>query len=357
VLALNKAQAPPNLLPSQPRECICHIHAHHRSDTASSTVPSSSAASQSTTSAASQSTAVGFTSANTVATATTALSVTTTDASGHTVTTAPSLITQAVTSTNAQGQVYTVTQIVHNPTASGSSSSASSGSGSFFNNSGAVAAIFVVVGLGITAGVIAFIFFMLRRRRRQRLDRDVAAAAAAAAAAAHHSRSNFDEDEEHPAMTQYGGYYAATTPGIELNGEPQPNIGGYDYEDPAGGYDPYAANLAAGDRMSTATAPGLAGFGAQSAQANYAAPSTDYDSHGYETLAQPEHNASPNSQGKAPAQQGYFFDPKQAYDYAEEDAYGGYDEEHQPPGHYRAGSEGSVAARGGERRGLKVTNV
>lgn len=322
----------------------------------SSAAPLSSNSPSQTVSSAAATSAVATTPSTTApgTTATTALSVTTTDASGHTVTTAPSLITQAVTSTNAQGQVYTVTQIVHNPTGSLSSSSSAASSGSFFNNTGAVAGIFVVVGLAITAGVIAFVFFMLRRRRRQRLDRDVAAAAAAAAAAAHHSRSAFDDDEEQPTMTQYGGYYAATTPGIAVHNQPQPLAGGYDYEDPAGGYDPYAANLAAGNRTSTATAPGLAGFGAQSAQANYARPTAGYDSHGYETLAQT--NAAPGYP-EANAQPGYYFDPKQAYDYSEEDVYGGYDEEHQPPRHRRSGSEGSVAARGGEDRSLKVTNV
>lgn len=158
-------------------------------------------------------------------------------------------------------------------------------------------------------------------------------------------------------MTQYNGYYAATTPGIEVHNQPQPHLGGYDYEDPAGGYDPYAANLVGGDRSSTATVPGLAGFGAQSAQANYSQPTAGYDANGYESLAQT--NAHPHGgQAAANAQPGYYFDPKQAYDHSEEDVYGGYDAEHQPPRHQRAGSEGSVAvARGGEDRSLKITNV
>lgn len=261
-----------------------------------------------------------------------------------------------MTSTDAEGQIYTVTEIVHNPTPSGTSSSAAANNGSFFENTGAVAGIFVVVGLAITAGVISFIFFMLRRRRRQRLDRDVAAAAAAAAAAAnHHSRSTFDDDEEKPAISQYGGYYAATTPAFENNGQPQPETGAYDYEDPAGGYDLYAHTLSAGNRTSTATGPGLAGFGAQSAQASYAEPVAGFDSHGYETLAQPDYHVLPSSQHGASSE--YYFDPKQAFDYAEEDAYGGFDEdEHQPPSGHRSSSGGSTATRGREHRGLKVTN-
>ena len=196
---------------------------------------------------------------------------------------------------------------------------------------------------------------MLRHRRRQRLDRDVAAAAAAAAAGAYHSRSAFDDDEEKPALGQYGGYYAATTPGMDVHGQPQPAMGGYDYEDPAGGYDPYVAELTAGDRMSTLTVPGVAGFGAQSAQANYAEPSSGYDSHGYETLDQPDVDPTATVQSTSGEQPGYYFDPKQAYNYAEDD---GYDEERQLPyRHQRSGSESTVTARRGEMGGLKVTNV
>ena len=196
---------------------------------------------------------------------------------------------------------------------------------------------------------------MLRRRRRQRLDRDVAAAAAAAAAGAYHSRTAFDDDEEKPAMSPYGGYYAGTTPGLDVHGQPQPTMGRYDYEDPAGGYDPYVSELAAGDRMSTVTVPGVAGFGAQSAQATYAAPTTGYDSQGYETLDQPDVNGTATGHPLNGEEPGYYFDPKQAYNYAEDDAY---DQERQYPSrHQRSGSEASVMARGGEMGGLKVTNV
>ena len=107
--------------------------------------------------------------------------------------------------------------------------------------------------------------------------------------------------------------------------------------------------------MSTATAPGLAGFGAQSAQDSYAQPSSGYNSQGYENLDQPYNDTAPTAAG---AQSGYYFDPKQAYDYAEDDAYGGYDVGHEPPNrHERVGSEGSIAARESQDRSLKVTNV
>jgi hypothetical protein len=212
-----------------------------------------------------------------------------------------------------------------------------------------------------TVGVIAFVIFMLKRRRRQRLDRDVAAAAAAAAAAAS-SRSVFDDDDDHPQMTQYGGYHPATTPGIDIHGQPQPAAGAYDYEDPAGGYDAYAANLNAGDRSSIATAPGLAGFGATSAQNNFTAQTNadySYNHNAYAPAPASEHLADVN--GHQEGNQ-YYFDPKQALDYgagAEHDVYGGYAAGEAQPvvGHQRSGSEGSIARDGDPRHGLKVTNV
>jgi hypothetical protein len=314
----------------------------------SSQNPASSAAQSATSISASESTAQS------------AISITTTDASGHTVTTAPALLTTAVVTTNSNGQVLTVTQIVHNPSAGADTSTGGTGSSTFFQNTGAVAGTFVAVGLVCTAGIMAFVIFMLKRRRRQRLDRDVAAAAAAAAAAAT-SRSAFDDEDDQPQMAQYGGYYPAITPGIDIHGQPQPSMGGYDYEDPAGGFDPYAANLAAGDRMSTATAPGVAGFGATSAQNTYTGQNPSgyaYDNDPYAAAAPVAEHLADQSQPADGNQ--YYFDPKQAYDYAaEEDPYGGYDEEEQHPamGHHRSGSEGSVAREMESRPGLKVTNV
>jgi len=165
---------------------------------------------------------------------------------------------------------------------------------------------------------------MLRRRRRQRLDRDVAAAAAAAAAT-QHSRSAFDDDEE-TGMAQYGGYYASTTPGVDVMSQPQqPPMGGYqDYEDPAGGYDHYATEMNA-NRDSTANGAGMAGYGAQAAEPSYVIGNDDP----------------------------YYHPNQEDYNYAEEDPYGGYGEPQ--PSHRRTGSEGSVA-REAEERGLRVAN-
>ncbi len=204
--------------------------------------------------------------------ATSAIAVTVTNSAGQQVTSVPALITTRITSSDSNGVVYTVTQIIRNPTGSLNDGSGTSGSGStFFNNTGAVVGVFVVVGIAGAAILLGFGFLFVRRRRRQRLDRDVAAAAAAANAAA--QRTPFEDDEDTsganssltsgPAMTQYGGYYSSGA-----------GPGGYDYEQ-AGGYDPYAvaagaavgggAGVAAGGmagaRQSTSTVPGLAGVG------------------------------------------------------------------------------------------------
>jgi hypothetical protein len=215
---------------------------------------------------------------------------------------------------------------------------------------------------------MVFVAFMLKRRRRQRLDRDVAAAAAAAAAASHHKGYD-DEDDNGPAMTQYGGYYS--TNDMEVLDHPQPRMD-YDYEDPAGGYDHYATDLTPGDRTSTATAAGMAGFGAHSAQQTYAPnDQQNYSSNdqqyyasndqGFNAVTTNDSNATaqPSSNAHHRPSNGYYFDPNQAYDFATtDDAYGG-DEEHVPPmpSHHRSGSEGSVT-RGGDAhdRGLKITN-
>jgi LPXTG-motif cell wall-anchored protein len=171
--------------------------------------------------------------------------ITTTNSNGQSVTSMPSLVTTELTTSDSNGVVYTVTQIIRNPTGSLNDGSASGGGGSsaFFNNTGAVVGVFVVVGIAGAAILLGIGFLFIRRRRRQKLDRDVAAAAAAANAAA--QRTPFEDDEDAsgahssfgttasgPAMTQYGGYYASGSGGPE-----------YDYEQ-AGGYDPYAAAAA-----------------------------------------------------------------------------------------------------------------
>lgn len=301
---------------------------------------------------------------------------TTTDASGRVVTTRPSQVTRVATSTDESGQVWTVTQVIHNPTAGNDSSNSKDGNAGFFDNTGAVAGTFVVVGLAITAGILAFIFFMLKRRRRQRLDRDVAAAAAAAAAGAHHSRSNFDDDEDEKAAgMQHGGFYAAT----DIHGQPEQSASGYhDYEDPSGGYDHYAANLPqqynGGDRSSVATAAGMAGFGAQAAQASYGQQNMYPHQEGYEEVTDHQQQYQQQQQGynaisrdSVPGQNGYYFDPRDATQFNyEEDAYAYNDQnaQHQAqpqgPGHARSGSEGSIAPPGtaaSSGPGLKITNA
>jgi LPXTG-motif cell wall-anchored protein len=137
--------------------------------------------------------------------ASTSLFVTTTDASGKTVTSAPpegmfplpplpssrlspadypphfspgsvfslynllsSPVTSIVTSTDAAGARYTVTQVVKNPGSLSNAAGGGSGSG-FFNNTGAVVGVFVVVGIAGAAMLLAFGFFFVRRRRAARL--------------------------------------------------------------------------------------------------------------------------------------------------------------------------------------------
>jgi len=294
----------------------------------------------------------------------------------------PTTLTNTLTSTDANGVVYTITQTVRNGNTG--QSSAAAGNASFLENTGAVAGTFVAVGLVITAGVIAFTFFMLRRRRRQRLDRDVAAAAAAAGAASHHKGYD-DEDDQGPAMTQYGGYYQSQN-GIETLDHPQPRMD-YDYEDPSGGYDHYANGLAPGDRMSTATAAGMAGFGAHSAQQTYTGEEgyehqdqlqhqQQYENHqpyeydaSHQQYAEEPYNAvttdsnlaAPVATARERQSNGYYFDPTQVNAFAADEPYGGY-EDHAPPppmpmpSHNRTGSEGSVARGESGNRGLKITN-
>ncbi|MGG6497337.1 UNVERIFIED_CONTAM: hypothetical protein NY603_30890, partial [Bacteroidetes bacterium 56_B9] len=82
--------------------------------------------------------------------ATSAIVVTTTDASGNTVTSAPPTITRLSTSTGANGEAITLTQVIRNPGFNNGSSGGGSGASSFFNNTGAVAGTFVAVGLVVT---------------------------------------------------------------------------------------------------------------------------------------------------------------------------------------------------------------
>ncbi|TXT05937.1 hypothetical protein VHUM_03698 [Vanrija humicola] len=297
--------------------------------------------------------------------------IVTTDSAGRSITTSASL----VVTTDPNGNVFTVTHFV--PTTHAPGTESSHGASNFFDNTGAVAGVFVVIGLVVTAIIVTFTFIMLRRRRRQRLDRDVAAAAAAAAAASH---SRFDEEDDQPSMTQYGGYYTATNSGHSV--DQQGNLHhGYDYEDPSGGYDPYAAHLVDvppnGDRSSTATGAGLAGFGAAAATTNYynghpqQSRDVDYSQGDYgHTYGDPQydvaHQYAAPLQGLAPVaemsaeghsdhqhqQQNYY----NSYNYTD-DPYEGY----AAPGGAlpRQDSSGSVGSHGAHHGGrdLTVTNA
>lgn len=204
----------------------------------------------------------------------------------------------------------------------------------------------MAAGIVVMSAILVFVLFILRRRRRQRLDRDVAAAAFAAAAAA--DRSAFDDDEE----KGYGGNFFAVT---DLHGEPQPGIFQQDFYDPAGGYDAYAQDLAHSgqldNRASTATAAGLAGFGAQSA-------THGYDQYGqqpaqeYEELVRST-SGDDNTHPQADGANGYYFDPKQVYEFTDEDPYGAADEFARPS---RVSLAGSVVPVESEARGLRVAN-
>jgi len=241
-------------------------------------------------------------------TASKAIKITTTNAAGQIVTTQPATLTfQVVTTSN--GVVYTVTQIVHNPTGKldqGSSSGSGTTSG-FFANKGAVAGVFVVVGLVVIGMMFVLGLLCFRRRRRQRLDREVTAAAIAASSSNVH-RSPIDEgDDMHSGPTSESYPSTVNAPMAQYNNY------GTSYDN-AGGYDPYAA--AAGTYASGAYAP-------RGRQA------------GYEGLQQED--------------QGYYYDPRQAQQ-------GGYTDEpehagptYEDPYGAHSGGEGSLGTPVGER--------
>jgi hypothetical protein len=228
-----------------------------------------------------------------------AISITTTDSAGNTVTTAPASFTSDVVTTS-NGVVYTVTQIVHNPTGALDSGSSSGGStSSFFNNTGAVAGVFVVVGLVVVGMIFALGLLCFRRRRRQRLDREVTAAAIAASAP--HQRTPLDEDNDVPSS---GHQTTDSYPSTVNQPMQQYNQYGASYSN-AGGYDPYAS-AASGNPYAGYDATAGAGAG------------TAVGAAGYESL---QHG-----------QQGYYFDPRDAGQYTDEpqnypDPYASYQDE------------------------------
>ena len=338
------------------------------SSTITTTVPESS--NPATGSATSTVTLPATVSRTITSDAVSAIRVTTTNSRGQTVTTVPATLTSEVVTSDANGVVYTVTQIVKNPTGSLNDGSGSSGGGStFFNNTGAVVGVFVVVGIAGAAILLGACFLFFRRRRRQKLDRDVAAAAAAANAAA--QRTPFDDDEDAsgghtsytstsgPAMTQYGGYYA-TGPGS------------YDYES-AGGYDPYAAaasgaagaalgagaaTAAQNNRHSLVSNAGIAGLGGNERFAtNHAEPSGPYANESQYYLDPQEYDYD-----KTPENERYMDEPHAHHGMGYAEPYlphGAQQQSHQPHPQHSYGPDANGDLTDDEvdyngRRGLRV---
>ncbi|CAA7265825.1 unnamed protein product [Cyclocybe aegerita] len=119
--------------------------------------------------------------------------VPTTDSRGSLTSTAPAVITTTSTSTQANGSLITITEIIANPTLSPDNGN-SKGS-AFFRNTGAVAGVFVLVGLA-AASIILWILFAVRRRRRtRRIEHDTAVSATLAAAGFHRTPLDDDDDD------------------------------------------------------------------------------------------------------------------------------------------------------------------
>lgn len=241
---------------------------------------------------------------------------------------------------------------MHNPTgALDSGRGSNGGANSFFDNTGAVAGTFVAVGL-VAVGIVAALGLLcFRRRRRQRLDREVTAAAVAASHG--HQRSPIDDADDlhsstggpttsesypstvnHP-MQQYGQYGATYAAAGGYDPYAQHGQGGYEqqpYSDHDGqngpfatpiGYDPYANS---------------SGYHDNQYSNEYANGS---NSHEYAGEDYNHGNANGAGYGNLQqGQQGYYFDPRDAGQYADaepqhsgvgqargsgyDDAYGGY---------------------------------
>lgn len=216
-------------------------------------------------------------------TASSAVGVETT-VNGQRTTVTPSSFTSNIVQTSSDGVVYTVTQIVHNPSgALDGGSGGKSSTSAFFSNKGAVAGVFVVVGLVVVGIIFALGLLCFRRRRRQRLDREVTAAAVAAS---HNTgRSPLDEDADiHSSGPNTSESYPSTV------NQPMAQYGNYGASyGPAGGYDPYAH-------------PDQQQYYHPGPQGGYDAPlGAAVGAGGYGSLQQ--------------GQQGYYFDPNEAEQY------------------------------------------
>jgi hypothetical protein len=294
-----------------------------------------------------------------ILTAQTAVTVETTGTDGKLTKTVPTSFTKKEVVTSGD-QVWTVTQIVYNPTGALDQGSSSGSSSSFFNNHGAVAGVFVVVGLAVVAILTGLALLFFRRRRRLRLDREVTAAAAAASAAA--SRSPLDEEGDmhssHPTSESYPSTMSQMT---QYNNQYPTNFSG------AGGYDHFGGSTAvAGTATGAAVAAGAYGATQYSDHSHhyndaYGDPYSDqYEqaqehSDGYHAEGYPDQQVYHDAPGYVSPDQGYYYDHAAPYDptgYAAPAAYNTYDDPF--AGGY---SEGSVDNTPMERRDpLTVAN-
>ncbi|KAI0682688.1 hypothetical protein BC835DRAFT_851743 [Cytidiella melzeri] len=96
--------------------------------------------------------------------------VTRTDAKGNLTPSLPPVITSVGVSTEPDGVLVSVTQIIANPTGIwGIGDSTQATKHGFLANGGAVAGVFVVVGIIVTAIAAIFTFISCKRRRRRRI--------------------------------------------------------------------------------------------------------------------------------------------------------------------------------------------
>ncbi|KAI0932152.1 hypothetical protein AcV7_000670 [Taiwanofungus camphoratus] len=177
--------------------------------------------------------------------------ITTTNSQGQTVTSAPPLITETLTTTGSNGPSV-VTIIAGNPEPI-SDGGGTSNTSQFFRNKGAVAGVFLIVGLA-AASILLFLFFFIRRRRRtRRLEHDTAVASTLAAVGFNRTPLDGDDEDDAPHTRQrqssalsYGRETMSSVPSGSGGGRPP---SGY-LDDPAAGpsdtprdteFDPYAA--------------------------------------------------------------------------------------------------------------------
>ncbi|KAA1471510.1 hypothetical protein DENSPDRAFT_837515 [Dentipellis sp. KUC8613] len=167
---------------------------------------------------------------------------TTTNSLGQTVSTAPPEITSTFASTQSDGAVTTVTQVIANPTLNPNNQDHSGSQ--FFRNKGAVAGVFLIVGLA-GASIILFLFFFLRRRRRTRMiEHDTTVSAAVAAAGL--NRAPIDDDDDDVGGGVLGRPNFSTTPdmaersALNSTSTSRNNLPTDDELGITGGFDPYA---------------------------------------------------------------------------------------------------------------------